>query len=63
MAVIKRFLGNDSGSTAIEYALIAILLSVAIVGGVTKIGSGLKIGFYEPFGKAMTDANAASTGN
>lgn len=37
----KRFLKNESGATAIEYGLIAALISVAIIGGATTLGGGL----------------------
>ena len=34
-----RFLADDSGATAIEYAMIAGIIVIAIVGGVTAIGT------------------------
>lgn len=34
--MIARFLRDERGSTAIEYALIAGLISIAIIGGVTQ---------------------------
>jgi pilus assembly protein Flp/PilA len=40
-SLIKLFLQNESGSTAIEYGLIAGFLSVLIIGGVTGVGSRL----------------------
>lgn len=33
------FLRNENGATAIEYALIAAGVSVAIIGGVTSLGT------------------------
>ncbi len=36
-----NFLRNESGATAIEYALIASLISIAIVGGATTLGGTL----------------------
>ena len=36
------FLRNESGATAIEYAFIAMLISLAVVAGATQIGSNLK---------------------
>jgi pilus assembly protein Flp/PilA len=33
MKLFARFLKNESGATAIEYGLIAALISVAIIGG------------------------------
>ncbi len=35
------FLGDESGTTAIEYAVIASLVSVFIVGAVTALGTGV----------------------
>ena len=32
--MMKRFLCDETGATAIEYALIASLISIAIIGGV-----------------------------
>lgn len=39
--LLKRFQKDASGATAIEYALIASLVSIAIVGGATAIGGSL----------------------
>lgn len=42
---VTRFLKNESGATAIEYGLIAALISVVIVGAVTAIGTKLNTSF------------------
>ncbi len=34
---IKAFINNESGATAIEYALIATLISTAIISGATGL--------------------------
>lgn len=34
----EKFLKNESGATAIEYALIASLIAMSIIGGATVIG-------------------------
>jgi pilus assembly protein Flp/PilA len=39
--MIKRFLKDESGATAIEYGLIAALISVAIIGAATTMGTKL----------------------
>lgn len=39
----QRFLKDESGATAIEYAAIASLLSIAIVSAVAGLGSKLKL--------------------
>ena len=41
MKFVARFLKNESGATAIEYGLIAALISVAIVGGATSLGGNI----------------------
>jgi pilus assembly protein Flp/PilA len=40
--LFARFVKCQSGSTAIEYGLIASLIGVAIIGAVTAVGTGLK---------------------
>jgi pilus assembly protein Flp/PilA len=39
--VIARLFKDDSGATAIEYGLIAALISVVIIGAVTLVGTNL----------------------
>jgi pilus assembly protein Flp/PilA len=41
-AMMIRFLKEETGVTAIEYGLIAGLIAVAIITGVTNIGTDLK---------------------
>ncbi|MDB5569497.1 MAG: Flp/Fap pilin component [Hyphomicrobiales bacterium] len=43
--VLKRFMNDESGATAIEYGLIAGLISVVIIGAVTLIGTSLTTKF------------------
>jgi pilus assembly protein Flp/PilA len=45
MSTIKRFFRDENGATAIEYGLIAAGISVAIIGVVTTVGSGLNTTF------------------
>jgi pilus assembly protein Flp/PilA len=44
---IKKFIANDSGATAIEYALIASLIAVAIIVSITALGSKIQNTFNE----------------
>ncbi|MBB4066462.1 Flp family type IVb pilin [Gellertiella hungarica] len=37
--VFARFLKDESGATAIEYGLIAALISVALIAGATALGN------------------------
>ena len=43
--LILRFVGDDSGATAIEYALIAAGISIVIVAAVNSIGTSLNSTF------------------
>jgi pilus assembly protein Flp/PilA len=43
--LLKRFLNDDSGATAIEYGLIAAGISVVIITVVNTLGSQLKSTF------------------
>jgi pilus assembly protein Flp/PilA len=42
---VTRFLKNESGATAIEYGLIAALVAVVIITGLTTLGSNLNTKF------------------
>ena len=39
--LFTRFLKDESGATAIEYGLIAALISVALITGATTLGNSL----------------------
>ena len=41
MTLVRRFLNDESGATAIEYGLIAGLVAVAIIAALTALGSSL----------------------
>jgi len=45
IALILSFLKNESGATAIEYALITALISMAILTAATSIGGSLNSTF------------------
>jgi pilus assembly protein Flp/PilA len=47
MQSIKKFVANETGATAIEYALIASLIAVAIIAGLTALGTRLSTTFGE----------------
>jgi pilus assembly protein Flp/PilA len=40
-ALINRFAKDESGATAIEYGLIAALISIAIIASASALGSGI----------------------
>lgn len=39
--VLAKFICDESGATAIEYGLIAALISVALIAGATTLGGSL----------------------
>jgi pilus assembly protein Flp/PilA len=43
--LIRRFLNDDSGATAIEYGLIAAGIAVAIITAVNTLGTNLNTTF------------------
>jgi len=54
--IFARFMKDESGATAIEYGLIAALISVALITGATSLGSALDTQF-KALGTKLTDAN------
>jgi pilus assembly protein Flp/PilA len=52
---------DQSGATALEYGLIAALVSVAAIGALTQLGSAL-VGIFSQIGTQMDAANASATG-
>ena len=58
MTILKRFWSQRSGATAIEYGLIAGLISIAIVGGVT--GTGFSV--QNLYGNVANDVSEAMSG-
>jgi len=49
--LVKNFIEDESGATAIEYGLIAALISVVIITAVTGVGTNLKKTFTKIKGK------------
>ncbi len=56
--LFSRFLKDESGATAIEYGLIAALISVAIITGATTLGGTLS----STFTNIATQMNKSGTG-
>ncbi len=55
MDIVKNFLENESGATAIEYGLIASLISVAILAALNDFGDTTK-NMYNYIETAIVDA-------
>ncbi|XCD89211.1 Flp family type IVb pilin [Candidatus Liberibacter asiaticus] len=60
MHIVKNFLQDESGATAIEYGLLASLIAVAIIASVTTLGGKLKKAF-EAIDKAIVTTSPAAS--
>ena len=54
--IFSRFVENESGATAIEYGLIAALISVVIIATITAVGTQLTATFSK-VSTALSGAN------
>jgi len=54
--MVVKFINDESGATAIEYALLAALISVAILGGATLLGNSVSSN-YVAVGEDVTSAS------
>lgn len=54
--IFAHFLKDESGATAIEYGLIAALISVALIAGASLVGNELENVFNE-IGTQLKSAN------
>ena len=59
--LFARFIKDESGATAIEYGLIAALISVALIAGASTLGETLN-NTFESISTKMTDAQKQSDG-
>ena len=56
--LLVAFARDESGVTAIEYALIAMLVSTFIIVGVSAVGSNLQKNFYDILPTALAGASS-----
>jgi pilus assembly protein Flp/PilA len=64
MKILKHLLDDESGATAIEYGLIAALVSVAIITILTTLGDNLNTTFTtvsDSLGGASSSSSSSST--
>ncbi|CDZ42031.1 Flp family type IVb pilin [Neorhizobium galegae] len=57
--IFARFMKDESGATAIEYGLIAALISVALIAGATTLGNTLDNTFSAISGKMTASCTAS----
>jgi pilus assembly protein Flp/PilA len=57
MQIAKQFVRDEEGATAIEYGLLAALVSVVIIGAVTLLGTHLSETF-QSVADSLTGAGA-----
>jgi pilus assembly protein Flp/PilA len=61
MTMIKKFIRDDEGATAIEYGLIAALVSVAIIGILGTLGDNL-VNTFTTVSDSLGDAGGGDAG-
>ena len=54
--LVKNYINDESGATAIEYGLIAALVGVALIVGAGRLGTSIN----EKFGDVATEIDNAS---
>lgn len=59
--IFARFMKDESGATAIEYGLIAALISVALIAGASTLGSSLNTTFDKLGDKVEACVDGAGT--
>jgi pilus assembly protein Flp/PilA len=52
-SLFDRFVKDETGATAIEYGLIAALISIAIIGAASTIGTNLNTTFKKVAGNVL----------
>jgi pilus assembly protein Flp/PilA len=57
MGLLRQFLDDESGATAIEYGLIATLVSLAIVVSVGELANALR-DYWEDIGEKVANPTA-----
>jgi pilus assembly protein Flp/PilA len=62
MSMFRRFVKDDSGATAIEYGLIAALVSVAIIITLGALGDNLNLTFTKVSNSLAGAAAGGATG-
>lgn len=55
--MLKKYMWDETGATAMEYGLIAALIAVSLIAGATAIGTSLD-GFFSGASDKMGDAKA-----
>ncbi|MES1197293.1 MAG: Flp family type IVb pilin [Pseudomonadota bacterium] len=56
--MIRRFLSDDRGTTAIEYALLATIITVGIITALTTMGTSI-IGIFGDVSAGFTGGSAS----
>jgi pilus assembly protein Flp/PilA len=57
LSLVQRYSRNESGSTPLEYSMIALLVSVFIIGAVTALGDNVSVVFMKIDSSVSSSAN------
>jgi pilus assembly protein Flp/PilA len=52
-SMMRRFVGDESGATATEYAMLIIFIALAIAGGATLLGNNIN-NLFSAIGASLT---------
>ncbi|WP_027362202.1 Flp family type IVb pilin [Halodesulfovibrio aestuarii] len=61
LSAVKRFITEERGASAVEYALLIALIAMAIIGGATLLGTTLDEKYNDVAGK-VEEAGAQPEG-
>ncbi len=53
MEMVRKFLKDEFGASAVEYGLLVALIAVVMIAGVTALGTNLKTTFTNTAGKIV----------
>ena len=62
VTLLKTLRSDDKGATAIEYGLIAALIAVAAIAGMTALGGGLE-DIFNDIGGILSEADTSPDGS
>ena len=53
MSIVRKFIADTRGATAVEYVLLATFVSIAIIAGITTIGTKLATQYLNTVGSQL----------
>lgn len=63
MPILSKFLKSRAGTTSIEYGLIVVLLSMVVIGGISKVQDAVRDLFEQPASKLNQGLQNSGSGD